>query len=75
MKVSILDDYHGTLRTLPCFSKLAGHDVTYRRNRPDTSGRNYSALGTRGLELRQVRSAVFAVSYRSLATLSASINS
>ena len=28
MKVSILDDYHDTLRTLRCFSKLAGHDVT-----------------------------------------------
>src|SRR3977135_1730073 len=28
MKVSILDDYHDTLRTLACFSKLAGHDVT-----------------------------------------------
>jgi D-3-phosphoglycerate dehydrogenase len=28
MKVSILDDYHDTLRTLPCFSKLAGHEVT-----------------------------------------------
>jgi D-3-phosphoglycerate dehydrogenase / 2-oxoglutarate reductase len=28
MKVTILDDYHDTLRTLPCFSKLAGHDVT-----------------------------------------------
>src|SRR5450755_4786220 len=28
MKVSILDDYHDTLRTLPCFSKLTGHDVT-----------------------------------------------
>jgi D-3-phosphoglycerate dehydrogenase len=28
MKVSILDDYHDTLRTLPCFKKLAGHDVT-----------------------------------------------
>jgi D-3-phosphoglycerate dehydrogenase len=28
MKVSILDDYHDTLRTLPCFTKLAGHDVT-----------------------------------------------
>ena len=28
MKISILDDYHDTLRTLPCFSKLAGHDVT-----------------------------------------------
>jgi D-3-phosphoglycerate dehydrogenase / 2-oxoglutarate reductase len=28
MKVTILDDYFDTLRTLPCFAKLAGHDVT-----------------------------------------------
>jgi D-3-phosphoglycerate dehydrogenase len=28
MKISILDDYHDTLRTLPCFGKLAGHEVT-----------------------------------------------
>jgi D-3-phosphoglycerate dehydrogenase len=28
MKISILDDYHDTVRTLPCFEKLAGHDVT-----------------------------------------------
>ena len=28
MKVSILDDYFNTLRTLDCFKKLAGHDVT-----------------------------------------------
>jgi D-3-phosphoglycerate dehydrogenase / 2-oxoglutarate reductase len=27
MKVSILDDYHDTLRTLECFNKLNGHDV------------------------------------------------
>lgn len=27
MKITILDDYHDTLRTLPCFAKLAGHDV------------------------------------------------
>jgi D-3-phosphoglycerate dehydrogenase / 2-oxoglutarate reductase len=27
MKVAILDDYHDTLRTLECFSKLAAHDV------------------------------------------------
>jgi len=27
MKISILDDYHDTLRTLACFGKLAGHDV------------------------------------------------
>jgi D-3-phosphoglycerate dehydrogenase len=28
MKISILDDYFDTLRTLDCFAKLAGHDVT-----------------------------------------------
>lgn len=28
MKISVLDDYHDTVRTLPCFAKLAGHDVT-----------------------------------------------
>jgi D-3-phosphoglycerate dehydrogenase / 2-oxoglutarate reductase len=28
MKVTILDDYHDTIRTLKCFSKLAAHDVT-----------------------------------------------
>src|SRR5216684_329323 len=27
MKVSILDDYHDTLRLLECFRKLAGHEV------------------------------------------------
>ena len=28
MKIAILDDYHDTLRTLDCFARLAGHDVT-----------------------------------------------
>jgi D-3-phosphoglycerate dehydrogenase len=27
MKISILDDYHDTLRSLDCFAKLSGHDV------------------------------------------------
>jgi D-3-phosphoglycerate dehydrogenase / 2-oxoglutarate reductase len=27
LKISILDDYHDTVRTLACFSKLAGHEV------------------------------------------------
>jgi D-3-phosphoglycerate dehydrogenase / 2-oxoglutarate reductase len=27
LNISILDDYHDTVRTLACFSKLAGHDV------------------------------------------------
>jgi len=28
MKVSILDDYFDTLRTLDCFNRLADHEVT-----------------------------------------------
>jgi D-3-phosphoglycerate dehydrogenase / 2-oxoglutarate reductase len=28
MKIAILDDYHDTVRTLDCFGKLKGHDVT-----------------------------------------------
>jgi D-3-phosphoglycerate dehydrogenase len=28
MKISILDDYFDTVRTLPCFRKLEGHEVT-----------------------------------------------
>src|SRR5258708_25023002 len=28
MKIAILDDYFETVRTLACFAKLAGHDVT-----------------------------------------------
>ena len=28
MNITILDDYHDTIRTLPCFSKLADHKVT-----------------------------------------------
>ena len=27
MNITILDDYHDTIRTLPCFAKLAGHNV------------------------------------------------
>ncbi len=28
MNIAILDDYHDTVRTLACYSKLAGHNVT-----------------------------------------------
>ena len=28
MKITILDDYFDTIRTLPCFTMLAGHEVT-----------------------------------------------
>jgi D-3-phosphoglycerate dehydrogenase len=27
MKISILDDYHDTVRTLDCFTKLSGHEI------------------------------------------------
>ena len=27
MNITILDDYHDTVRTLPCFSKVSGHNV------------------------------------------------
>ncbi len=36
MKVHILDDWFDTLRGLPCFEKLAGHDVTvWTEHEPD----------------------------------------
>ena len=28
MKITILDDYFDTIRHLPCFAKVTGHDVT-----------------------------------------------
>ncbi len=28
MRIAVLDDWHDTVRTLDCFAKLAGHDVT-----------------------------------------------
>jgi D-3-phosphoglycerate dehydrogenase len=33
MRISVLDDYHDTLRTLPCFQKLADHQVTVWNDR------------------------------------------
>ena len=35
MKAAILDDYFDTLRTLPCFNKLAGHQVTVWNDHQD----------------------------------------
>jgi D-3-phosphoglycerate dehydrogenase len=35
MNIAILDDYFDTLRTLPCFSKLAPHDVTVWNDHTD----------------------------------------
>ena len=36
MKLAILDDWFDTLRSLPCFAKLAGLDVTvFTDHEPD----------------------------------------
>jgi D-3-phosphoglycerate dehydrogenase len=32
MKITVLDDWQDTIRTLACFAKVAGHDVTVRRD-------------------------------------------
>jgi D-3-phosphoglycerate dehydrogenase len=32
MKIAVLDDYQDTIRTLDCFKKVAGHDVTIWRD-------------------------------------------
>ena len=38
MKVHILDDWFDTLRTLPCFAKLVGHEVTvWTDHQPDSA--------------------------------------
>ena len=38
MKISILDDYFDTLRTLPCFRKLEGHEVEIWNDHVDEMG-------------------------------------
>jgi D-3-phosphoglycerate dehydrogenase / 2-oxoglutarate reductase len=38
MKIAILDDYFDTLRTLPCFRKLDGHEVTVWNDHVDDVG-------------------------------------
>ena len=38
MKVTILDDYFDTLRHLPCFQKLSGHEVTVHNDHLQETG-------------------------------------
>ncbi len=38
MKIAVLDDYHDTVRTLSCFKKLAGHDVTVWNDHAQDTG-------------------------------------
>jgi D-3-phosphoglycerate dehydrogenase len=44
MKVTILDDYFDTLRTLACFQKLKDHDVTVWRGRASFEARSLRSL-------------------------------
>ena len=39
MKISILDDYHDTVRGLACFQKLRGHEVTIWNDHVQDAGR------------------------------------
>lgn len=43
MNVTILDDYLGVVRTLPCLAKLAGHDVTIWND----AAKDFEALAAR----------------------------
>jgi len=61
MRVAILDDWFDTLRTLPCFEKLAGHDVTVFTDHvedPETLARRLAEAGTEALVLIRERTEV-----------------
>ena len=59
MKISILDDYFDTVRTLPCFAKLAGHDVTiYNDHVQDTDQLSQRLHDTQALVLIRERTAI-----------------
>ena len=61
MRVTILDDWFDTLRTLPCFEKLAGHDVTVFTDHVEDSeelARRLAEAGTEALVLIRERTEV-----------------
>jgi D-3-phosphoglycerate dehydrogenase / 2-oxoglutarate reductase len=59
MIVSILDDYFDTVRTLPCFAKLKGHDVTIWNDHVDDVNRLAERLrDTEALVLIRERTAI-----------------
>ena len=43
MKITIIDDWFDTLRGLPCFNKLDGHDVTVWNDHVEDTGGSLSA--------------------------------
>jgi D-3-phosphoglycerate dehydrogenase len=59
MNVTILDDYFDTLRTLPCFGKLAGHSVTVWNDHVQDTGALAERLrDTEALVLIRERTAI-----------------
>src|SRR5262247_1259045 len=59
MKITILDDYFDTLRTLPSFRKLDGHDVTiWTDHIQDTDALARRLAGTEALVLIRERTQI-----------------
>ena len=59
MKVAVLDDYFDTVRTLACFSKLAGHEVkVWNDHLQDTDALAARLAGTEALVLIRERTQI-----------------
>src|SRR5882672_6027088 len=59
MRITILDDYFDTLRTLPCFRKLDGHQVEIWNDHVQETGALAERLkGTEALVLIRERTAI-----------------
>jgi len=59
MHITILDDYFDTIRTLPCFAKLAGHQVTiWNDHVQDTDALAERLAGTDALVLIRERTKI-----------------
>lgn len=59
MKVHILDDWFETLRSLPCFKKLDGHDVTvWTDHEPDPAALSARVRDAEGLVLFRERTKI-----------------
>ena len=59
MKITILDDYHDTIRTLPCFAMLDGHDVTiWNDHLQDTDALSQRLADTEALVLIRERTKI-----------------
>jgi D-3-phosphoglycerate dehydrogenase len=70
VKVSILDDYFDTLRTLPCFEKLRGHDVEiWNDHVQDTAQLAHRLRNTEALALIRERTEIRAPLLERLPTL------